>query len=405
MKIDNIIKKALIERGLISEQVVDNTTQQTGRETRSFDLNNPQQVLNAAQQYDCWKQWGLKEKPIDATFKQEYRFSFRGNVVTVKPNETYLLGPNKLVFLGRQAEGESDKDNTYFYGFDGSNIYNNLFQGFRWKCNSLRNVDQAGTRNITPAQQKLLDDFLDTYGSVYTKVGGQGKVAKDISELTYKDKRSIWDENVGVPPKGNFVYVQETLYNVEPNQLIAVADYLKNNGYSLEVPPMNDPAFSQGISLINIFPKLKQYNLPADVKVYPTKATFAPTRTTNSGDIKVDKNACTVAIKYLTTCLKNSGQSEPCQDVKQRMKNVDTASMCYLNLTKEKANNPTKLLGGIFGPEDELMRLVNVSNNIYGIAPRIRELKSSVSMNESKRIDSTIKKHLLESIRTKNSLI
>jgi hypothetical protein len=404
MKIDNIIKKALIDRGLISEQVVDNTTQQTGQETKSFDLNNPQQVLNAAQQYDCWKQWGLKEKPIDKTFRKPYKFSFRGKEVGVKPDETYLQS-GTLVFLGKQADGESDKDNTYFYGFDSADQYNNLFQGFRWRCKSLKTLSQAGTGSLTKAQEDRLASFLSTDGSVYTKVGGPGLEAKEVSELKFKSGKPVFDENTGIPPKGNFVYIQTGLENLDINQLLSIADYLEKNNWSLTVPSMSEPTFNQGKSVLSIFPKAKDYGLTANVKVYPKNATFAPTRTTFTGNIKVDKNACTVAIKYLTTCLKNSGQSASCQDVKQRMANVDTASMCYLNLTKEKANNPTKLLGGIFGPEDELMRLVNVSNNIYGIAPRIRELKSSASMNESKRIDSKIKKHLLESIRNKNSRI
>jgi len=404
MKIDNIIKKALIDRGLISEQVVDNTTQQTGQETKSFDLNNPQQVLNAAQQYDCWKQWGLKEKPIDKTFRKPYKFSFRGKEVGVKPDETYLQS-GTLVFLGKQADGESDKDNTYFYGFDSADQYNNLFQGFRWRCKSLKTLSQAGTGSLTKAQEDRLASFLSTDGSVYTKVGGPGLEAKEVSELKFKSGKPVFDENTGIPPKGNFVYIQTGLENLDINQLLSIAEYLEKNNWSLTVPSMSEPTFNQGKSVLSIFPKAKDYGLTANVKVYPKNATFAPTRTTSAGNIKVDKNACTVAIKYLTTCLKNSGQSAACQDVKQRMANVDTASMCYLNLTKEKANNPTKLLGGIFGPEDELMRLVNVSNNIYGIAPRIRELKSSASMNESKRIDSKIKKHLLESIRNKNSRI
>jgi hypothetical protein len=66
------------------------------------------------------------------------------------------------------------------------------------------------------------------------------------------------------------------------------------------------------------------------------------------------------------------------------------------------AKNPTKMLGGIFGPEDELEKLVTLVNNPFGISKRLRELGT---VNESRRIDSTIKKHLLESIRTKNSRI
>jgi len=403
MKIENIIKNALVERRLISEDEVGQ--QPSGQSTRSFDLNNPEDVLNAAQKYDCWKQWKLDKKPIDITTKKEFKISYRNQEKSI-PAGTRFLYSAPLLFFGEKIQGESDKDNTYFYGFDSQNLSNNLFKGFRWTCSSLRSVDQSGTRNVTPSQQKLLDDFLATYGSVYTKVGGQGKVAKDITDLKYKDGRTVWNDDVGIPPKGNFVYVQETLYNVEGNQLIEVAEWLKNNGYTLNVPPITDPAFNQGQSLITMLPALKKYNLPADVKAYPIDATFVKTKTGFTGNEiigKTDKNSCTAAIKYLTACLKNSGQSEPCQDVKQRAFNVDYAAKCYLNFNKEKAKNPTKLLGGIFGPEDELMRLVNVSNNVYGIGTRVRELKSTSSMNESKRIDYTIKNHLLENIRNKNS--
>jgi len=404
MKIDNIIKKALFERGLISEVVDDPTTAETDQETKSFDLNNPQQVLNAAQQYDCWKQWGLKEKPIDKTFRKPYKFSFRGKEVGVKPDETYLQS-GTLVFLGKQADGESDKDNTYFYGFDSADQYNNLYQGFRWRCKSLKTLDQAGTGSLTKAQEDRLMSYLSTDGSVYTKVGGPGLEAKEVSELKFKSGKPVFDENTGIPPKGNFVYIQTGLENLDINQLLSIADYLEKNNWSLTVPSMSEPTFNQGKSVLSIFPKAKDYGLTANVKVYPKNATYTPTKTTSSGKVKTDKTSCTNAIYYLTTCMKNPFKNADCQNASKRIVNIDTASMCYLDLQKEKTNNPTKLLGGIFGPEDELMKLVNVSNNVYGIGPRLRELKGSMSMNESKKINLTIKRHLLEGIRRKNSQI
>jgi hypothetical protein len=395
MKIENIIKKALVERKLISE--VEDGQQPSGQSTRSYDLNSPEDVINAAQQYECWKQWGLTKKPIDGTTTSDYKMSYR-NQEKVIPKGTRFLFSAPFVFLGEKIQGETDKDNTYFYGFDRDNISNRLFKGFRWTCKSLRNLDQAGTRNLTPAQQKLLDDFLATYGSVYTKVGGQGKVAKDITELKYKDGRTIWDENVGIPPKGNFVYVQETLYNKEPDQLLAGVDYLTKNGYTLEVPPLGDPRLEYGTKIIDIFPKIKDMVGP-NVLVYPTSTPSVPRK--ESG--KVDRQKCAAAIKYLSKCSRELKGGE-CDNVKTRITNIDTAALCYMALTKErtKAKNPTKMLGGIFGPEDELEKLVNIVNNPFGISKRLRELRS---VNESKNIDSTIKKHLLESIRTKNSRI
>ena len=404
MKIDNIIKRALFERNLISEDLGDPTTAKTGQETKSFDLNNPQQVLNAAQQYDCWKQWGLKEKPIDKTFRKPYKFSFRGKEVGVKPDETYLQS-GTLVFLGKQADGESDKDNTYFYGFDSADQYNNLYQGFRWRCKSLKTLDQAGTGSLTKAQEDRLMSYLSTDGSVYTKVGGPGLEAKEVSELKFKSGKPVFDENTGIPPKGNFVYIQTGLENLDINQLLSIADYLEKNNWSLTVPSMSEPTFNQGKSVLSIFPKAKDYGLTANVKVYPKNATYTPTKTTSSGKVKTDKTSCTNAINYLTTCMKNPFKNADCQNASKRIANIDTASMCYLDLQKEKTNNPTKLLGGIFGPEDELMKLVNVSNNVYGIGPRLRELKGSMSMNESKKINLTIKRHLIEGIRRKNSQI
>ena len=409
MKIDNIIKKALFERGLISEEVGDPTTAKTGQETKSFDLNDPQQVLDAAQQYNCWQQWGLKSKPTDGTFNKEYKFSYRGKPVSVGNTDSFLIsGPipsNPLVFLGKKAEGESDSDDTWFMGFNSADKFNDLYKGFRWRCKSLKTVSQAGTGKLSQAQQSRLDSFLSTDGSVYTKVGGPGMEAKDVSTLTFKSGKPVFDENTGIPPKGNFVYIQTGLENLDINQLASIAKYLEDNNWSLTVPSMSEPSFNQGKSVLSIFPKAKDYGLTANVKVYPKNATYTPTKTTSSGKVKTDKASCTNAIYYLTTCMKNPFKNADCQNASKRIGNIETASMCYLDLQKEKAKNPTKLLGGIFGPEDEFMKLVNVSNNVYGIGPRLRELKGSMSMTESKKINLTIKRHLLEGIRRKNSQI
>lgn len=404
MKIDNIIKKALIDRGVISEAVGDPTTAKTGQDTKSFDLNDPQQVLDAAQQYNCWQQWGLKSKPEDKVFNKEYKFSYRGKPVSVGSNESYLVS-GSLVFIGRKAEGETDSDDTWFMGFNSADKFNDLYKGFRWRCKSLKTVSQAGTGKLSQAQQSRLDSFLSTDGSVYTKVGGPGMEAKDVSTLTFKSGKPVFDENTGIPPKGNFVYIQTGLENLDINQLASIAKYLEDNNWSLTVPSMSDPSFNRGKSVLSIFPKAKDYGLSPNVKVYPKNATYTPTKTNVLGKDVTDKAACTKSINYLTACMKNPFKNADCQNANKRIENIETASMCYLGLQKEKTKNPTKLLGGIFGPEDELMRLVNVSNNVYGIGPRLRELGGTSSMNESTKIDLRIKKHLLEGIRRKNSQI
>jgi hypothetical protein len=403
MKIGNIIKKALVERKLISE--VEGGQQPSGQSTRSYDLNSPEDVINAAQQYDCWKQLGLPKKPMDSITKKDWEIKYR-NQPKVIPAGTRFFYSEPMLFLGEKIQGESDKDNTYFYAFD-----KNTFQGARWTCKSLRNLNQAGTRNVTPAQQKLLDDFLATYGNVYTEVGGKGKVAKDITELKYKDGRTIWDENVGIPPKGNFVYVQETLYNVEPDQLANASEYLKDNDWTLTVPGIEQPTYKQGMSFTSIFPELKGI-VPSDLQVYPVKELSAPTK---EGTLKVDRKSCTDAIKFLKECKRTSGTAVGlrCNDISIKTKNINTAALCYTNLEKAggDAKNPTKMLGGIFGPEDDLITLRNLPSADFGIGDRVSELKGrrtvkqNTTLTESRRIDSTIKKHLLESIRTKNSRI
>lgn len=409
MKIDNIIKKALIDRGVISEAVGDPTTAKTGQDTKSFDLNDPQQVLDAAQQYNCWQQWGLKSPPTDGTFNKEYKFSYRGKPVSVGNTDRFLIsGPipsNPLVFLGKKAEGESDSDDTWFMGFNSADKFNDLYKGFRWRCKSLKTVSQAGTGKLSQAQQSRLDSFLSTDGSVYTKVGGPGMEAKDVSTLTFKSGKPVFDENTGIPPKGNFVYIQTGLENKDINQLAELEKYLEGKNWSLTVPPITDPRYKQGRSVLSIEPAAAKYGLKGDVMAYPATATFKPEKETRSGKSKTDKAACTKAINYLTACMKNPFANKDCQDATIRIQNIDTAAICYFDLNKAKEKNPTKLLGGIFGPEDELMRLVNVSNNPYGIGSRLRELEASMRMNESTKIDLRIKKHLLEGIRRKNSQI
>ena len=406
MKIDNIIKKALIDRGVISEAVGDPNTPDAGRQTKSFDLDNPQRVLDAAQTYDCWKQWGLKSKPEDRVFIKEFTFSYRNKPIKVQKNESYLIsGP--LVFTGRKAEGETDSDDTWFMGFNSQDKIkgNNFFKGFRWRCKQLKTLDQAGTTSLSQAQQSRLDSFLSTDGSVYTKVGGPGMEAKDVSTLTFKSGKPVFDENTGIPPKGNFVYIQTGLENKDINQLAELEKYLEGKNWSLTVPPITDPRYKQGRSVLSIEPAAAKYGLKGDVMAYPATATFKPEKETRSGKSKTDKAACTKAINYLTACMKNPFANKDCQDATIRIQNIDTAAMCYFDLNKAKEKNPTKLLGGIFGPEDELMRLVNVSNNPYGIGSRLRELEASMRMNESTKIDLRIKKHLLEGIRRKNSQI
>ena len=48
------------------------------------------------------------------------------------------------------------------------------------------------------------------------------------------------------------------------------------------------------------------------------------------------------------------------------------------------------------------MKLVNNNNNEYGIGKRVLQLQSG-PIQESKNMNTTIKKHLLENIRQKNS--
>lgn len=393
MKISDIIKQSLIERRIITEDEV-------GQQTRSYDLNNPDDVLNAAKSNECWKQWGLSKTPGDYALPNNYTITYRGQQKTIPKQTRALYDPiSKEFYLGEKIQGESDKDNTYFYGFSVENK-----EGFRWRCNSLRSIEQSGTRNITPVQQKLLDDYLATYGNVYTQIGGKGKVAKDIRELTYKDGTSIWDKNSGIPPEGNFVYIQQTLYNVEPNQLANVADYLKNNGWTLDVPPMTDPKYRYGQPLVSIYPDLGN-QVSKDVKVYPTTSSGDVTKSGILGRETIDKTICMPAIKYLTSCVKNKTQNV-CQDDSKRLKNVETAAKCYYGVKKGSGSkDSTKLMGGILGQQDELMSLLTPEAGKFGIGSRVRELEAS--LNESKKpknIDNTIRKHLLENIRHKNSL-
>lgn len=423
MKIDNIIKKALIARGVISEAAGDPTTPEEGRQTKSFDLNNPQQVLNAAQQYNCWQQWGLKSKPEDRVFTQEYPFSYRGKILNVKNNESYLVS-GSLVFLGRKAEGEVDTDDTWFMGFNSSEKVSGstetggktqAFKGFRWRCKQLKTLEQAGTGSLSQAQQQRLDQYLATDGSVYTKVGGAGMEAKDVSTLTFKSGKPVFDEAVGIPPKGNFVYIQTGLENKNINQLAELEKFLGTKGWSLTVPPISDPKFKRGKSLLSMYPEAGQFGLTSDVIAYPSQATYTPQVTTKSGKSKTDKASCTTAIYYLTKCMRNPRSGADCDDVQKREENKDTAANCYLELQKIKKNpnpnNRTKLLGGIFGPEDELETLTNAGNNIFGIRDTLQKIKGSYSTqpkaatNESKKIDLRIRKHLIEGIRRKNSQI
>jgi hypothetical protein len=388
MKIGDIIKNALVERRLISED-------ETGQSTRSYDLNNPEDVINASLANECWKQWGLTKKPIDSTTKKDYKISYRGQEKVI-PAGTRFLYSDPFLFLGEKIQGESDKDNTYFYGFDSKNLTKNQFNGFRWKCSALRESDQSGTRNVTPIQQKLLDQFLSTYGSVYTQMGGNGKVAKDIRDLKYEDGRSIWDKNSGIPPEGNYVYVQETLYNIKPNQLATIAKNLDTKGWTIVEPSMDTPEYTSKRRMIDLFPDLKAYGLTDKVFIYPKDASKLSGVVSDKrfgANVKMNKETCIPAIQFLNKCNTSNGEAEGCKDPNKVNDNKYTVARCFIS----SRQNPTKK--GLFGPEDELQKLYN-SNQRFGIGREVAQLERN-NLNES--VDSVIKTHLLENIRRKNS--
>ena len=392
MKISNIIKQSLVERRLISENEV-------GQQTRSYDLNNPEDVLNAVKANECWKKWGLTKLPSDYPIPNDYTITYRGQQKTIPKQTRALYDPtDKDFFLGEKIQGESDKDNTYFYGF---NVETK--QGFRWKCDALRSVDQAGTRNVTPAQQKLLDDFLSTYGGVYTQIGGKGMVAKDIRELKYEDGRSIWDKNTGIPVEGNYVYVQNALYNVKPNQLAGIAKNLDSKGWTLTEPLMDTPEYTAKRRMIDLFPDLGKYGLTADVMIYPKDASKIAGVTTDrrfGNGVKLNKETCKPAIQFLSKCMNSGGQSVGCNEPNKVNDNKLTAAKCYV-FTLE---NPQ--FKGILGLGDELSLLYNNPNRLkFGIGNEVSQIQRNTkgaNVNEGSII-STIKNHLLENIRNKNS--
>ena len=96
MKISDIIKQSLIERRIITEDEV-------GQQTRSYDLNNPDDVLNAAKSNACWKQWGLSKSPGDYALPNNYTITYRGQQKTIPKQTRALYDPiSKEFYLGEK---------------------------------------------------------------------------------------------------------------------------------------------------------------------------------------------------------------------------------------------------------------------------------------------------------------
>ena len=396
MKIGDIIKQTLVERRIISEE-------ETGQQTKSYDLNNPQQVLDAALANGCPTQWKISPKDLRSRVKVDRNYTITGEsgqtIVVPKGTNSIQDAGNGDYFLGNKFS--EDGDNTYFWGFSPNG------EGFRWKCDALRSVDQAGTRNVTPAQQKLLDDFLSTYGGVYTQIGGKGMVAKDIRELKYEDGRSIWDKNTGIPVEGNYVYVQNALYNVKPNQLAGIAKNLDSKGWTLTEPLMDTPEYNSKRRMIDLFPDL---GVTSDVMIYPKDASKIASVTTdrrlNKTKSKLNKEVCRPAVQFLAKCINSSGRSSGCKDSYKVNDNKLTAAECYL------ATESNPQFKGILGLGDELSMIYNnTKQTIFGIGKEVDQIQRNIqgaknkpqsSVNEGSLV-STIKNHLLENIRNKNS--
>jgi hypothetical protein len=400
MKIGDIIKQTLIERRIISE---DEPAQQvrSGQETRAYNLDNPQEVLDAALANGCATQWGVKPNQLRANVKVDRNYTISGDsgtIVVPKGTRAHQDGENGDYFIGNKIS--EDPNNTYFWGFgtDG--------QSFRWVCNALRSVDQSGTRSLTPAQDLALKGFLKTYGSVYTKMGGEGKTAKDVRELEYPDGRPVFDKSTGIPPEGNYVYVQDRLYNIKPNQLAGVAKDLQLSGWTLTQPLVNTPEYNYRRRMIDLFPELKNFGLTQDVMVYPIKASQLQNVVADKrfGGVKMSKEVCGPPIKFLKKCMDTSGGYAGCDDPNKINDNKYTAARCYTSTQK----NPQ--FKGILGLGDELQSLYD-SPDKFGIGKEVTQLQKiegNVDERPLTRVNEgslvfTIKNHLLENIRNKNS--
>lgn len=401
MKIGDIIKQTLIERRIISE---DEPAQQVrpGQETRAYNLNDPQEVIDAALANGCSKQWGINPNDLRANVKVDKDYTISGDsgtIVVPKGTRAIQDGANGDYFIGNKIS--EDPNNTYFWGFgtDG--------QSFRWVCNALRSVAQSGTRSLTPAQDLVLQEFLKTYGSVYTKMGGQGMSAKDVRELEYADGRKVFDKSTGIPPEGNYVYVQDRLYNIKPNQLAGVAADLQLSGWTLTQPLVNTREYNYRRRMIDLFPELGDFGLTTDVMVYPKDASKMASVTTDrrlGGGVKMSKEVCGPPIKFLKKCMDSSGMDAGCDDPNKVNDNKYTVARCYNSTVK----NPQ--FKGILGLGDELTALYN-SPDKFGIGKEVAQLerikqntkeRPLTSVNEGSLV-YTIKNHLLENIRNKNS--
>ena len=388
MKIGDIIKQTLIERRIISED-------DTDRKTRSFNLDNPQEVLDAALANGCATQWGVKPNQLRANVKVDRNYTISGDsgtIVVPKGTRAHQDGGNGDYFIGNKMS--EDPNNTYFWGFSPDG------QSFRWVCNALRSVDQSGTRSLTPAQDLALKGFIETYGSVYTKMGGQGKTAKDVSELEYPDGKPVFDESTGIPPKGNYVYVQDRLYNIKPNQLSGIAKNLDDKGWTLTQPLKDTREYNYRRRMIDLFPDLKEDGLTNDVMVYPKDASTLSGVTMDrkiGGGVKMNKEVCKPAIQFLAKCMKQNGQYDGCDDPYRVNNSKYTAARCY------DATSQNPQFKGILGLGDELSTLYsNPNKSIYGIGNEVSQLGRNKKVNEGS-LTSTIKNHLLENIRNKNT--
>jgi hypothetical protein len=388
MKIGDIIKQTLIERRIISED-------DTDRKTRSFNLDNPQEVLDAALANGCATQWGIKPNQLRPNVKVDRNYTISGDsgtIVVPKGTRAIQDGGNGDYFIGNKIS--EDPNNTYFWGFgtDG--------QSFRWVCNALRSVNQAGTRSITPSQQVALDNYLSTDESAYTKIGGPGKVAKDIRELTYTDGRSIWDKNTGVPAEGNYVYIQKALYNVVPNQLLGIKDNLDKKGWTIKEPLMDTPEYMSKRRMIDLFPDLSKFGLSPDLMIYPKDASKLSGVTMDrkiGGGEKLNKEVCKPAIQFLVKCMNSGGQSSGCNDSNRVNNEKYTAARCYVGTVQKPQ------FKGILGLGDELSLLYNNPNKLkFGIGNEVSQIQRNTKVNEGS-LTFTIKNHLLENIRNKNT--
>ena len=344
MNIQRIIRKALLERDekLQAEDLKENPSYQYLRSV----VESCPKIANGA----------FRQRPI-YTLENEMLKKFPELALTGVRDVAFVsakFSDAAYIVFGKEDPNTSSKPALFAYKLvpQQQPVYVKNGMGGDTNCEALTPLKNLGQTQLSPKNQKQLNDFINTIGPAYVKF--QEPEEENLSlydqtayaNLQYPDGRPVFDP---LPSEQGYIWIEKGIKQQTTNLPQALEGLLTTEKFTGSQPEtLTGDEWRYSFYIKDIIPYIPALNSqknalrPKDM-IYPKAEILNP-----------DRKTCRTAIKKLDYC-RTSPVGKDCQQ--NILSNLITVARC----------GDLRMVGGVFGVKDEYENVMK-SGAPYGLA-------------------------------------